>query len=56
MQSSMKMGEAIYKVNKQTQAGETGGDKASDNGGKEDVVDAEFEEVNPKTRKIILNL
>ena len=42
MQSSMKMGEAIYK----SQQAEAGGDKASDNGKKEDVVDAEFEEVN----------
>ena len=46
MQSSMKMGEAIYKSQQTDSAGETGGDKASDNGGKEDVVDAEFEEVN----------
>ena len=46
MQSSMKMGEAIYKSQQADSAGETGGDKASDNGGKEDVVDAEFEEVN----------
>ena len=46
MQSSMKMGEAIYKSQQADSAGEAGGDKASDNGGKEDVVDAEFEEVN----------
>ena len=46
MQSSMKMGEAIYKSQQADSAGETGGDKASDNGRKEDVVDAEFEEVN----------
>ena len=46
MQSSMKMGEAIYKSQQADSAGETGGDKASDNGKKEDVVDAEFEEVN----------
>ena len=46
MQSSMKMGEAIYKSQQADSAGETGGDKASDNGEKEDVVDAEFEEVN----------
>jgi len=46
MQSSMKMGEAIYKSQQTDSAGEAGGDKASDNGKKEDVVDAEFEEVN----------
>ena len=46
MQSSMKMGEAIYKSQQAESAGEAGGDKASDNGKKEDVVDAEFEEVN----------
>ena len=46
MQSSMKMGEAIYKSQQADSAGEAGGDKASDNGEKEDVVDAEFEEVN----------
>ena len=46
MQSSMKMGEAIYKSQQADSAGEAGGDKASDNGKKEDVVDAEFEEVN----------
>ena len=46
MQSSMKMGEAIYKSQQAESAGEASGDKASDNGKKEDVVDAEFEEVN----------
>ena len=46
MQYSMKMGEAIYKSQQTESAGEAGGDKASDNGKKEDVVDAEFEEVN----------
>jgi len=46
MQSSMKMGEAIYKSQQADSAGEAGEDKASDNGKKEDVVDAEFEEVN----------
>jgi len=46
MQSSMKMGEAIYKGQQADSAGEAGEDKASDNGKKEDVVDAEFEEVN----------
>ena len=46
MQSSMKMGEAIYKSQQADSAGQAGGDKASDNGKKEDVVDAEFEEVN----------
>ena len=46
MQSSMKMGEAIYKSQQADSTGQAGGDKASDNGKKEDVVDAEFEEVN----------
>ena len=46
MQSSMKMGEAIYKSQQAEAGGEAGGDKAADNGKKEDVVDAEFEEVN----------
>jgi len=45
MQSSMKMGEAIYKAQQATQeAGSQGENKTSD-GKKEDVVDAEFEEV-----------
>jgi molecular chaperone DnaK len=43
MQSSMKMGEAIYKA-QQPEAGAEGA-KTSDGEKKEDVVDAEFEEV-----------
>jgi len=43
MQSSMKMGEAIYKA-QQPEAGAEG-TKTSDDKKKEDVVDAEFEEV-----------
>ena len=43
MQSSMKMGEAIYKA-QQPEAGAEG-TKTSDDDKKEDVVDAEFEEV-----------
>jgi len=45
MQSSMKMGEAIYKAQQAKPEGGTEGSKASDGEKKEDVVDAEFEEV-----------
>ena len=45
MQSSMKMGEAIYKAQQAKPEGEAEGTKASDGEKKEDVVDAEFEEV-----------
>ena len=45
MQSSMKMGEAIYKEQQAKTEAETEGKKTSGGGKKEDVVDAEFEEV-----------
>ena len=45
MQSSMKMGEAIYKAQQAKPEGGTEEAKASDGEKKEDVVDAEFEEV-----------
>ena len=45
MQSSMKMGEAIYKAQQAKPEGGAEGSKASDDEKKEDVVDAEFEEV-----------
>ena len=46
MQSSMKMGEAIYKAQQPTSEGNAEGGKESTNSDKkEDVVDAEFEEV-----------
>ena len=45
MQSSMKMGEAIYKAQQAKPEGGAEGSKASDGEKKEDVVDAEFEEV-----------
>jgi molecular chaperone DnaK len=45
MQSSMKMGEAIYKAQQAKPEGGAEGTKASDGEKKEDVVDAEFEEV-----------
>ena len=45
MQSSMKMGEAIYKAQQAKPEGRAEGAKASDGEKKEDVVDAEFEEV-----------
>ena len=61
MQSSMKMGEAIYKAQQAKPEGGAEGSKASDGEKKEDVVDAEFEEVKDsrkkkkKTKKIVLN-
>jgi molecular chaperone DnaK len=45
MQSSMKMGEAIYKAQQANPGTGTGSEKNSDGEKKEDVVDAEFEEV-----------
>src|SRR6056300_262599 len=45
MQSSMKMGEAIYKAQQANPETGTGSEKNSDGDKKEDVVDAEFEEV-----------
>ena len=45
MQSSMKMGEAIYKAQQATQEAGSQGENKSSDGKKEDVVDAEFEEV-----------
>ena len=45
MQSSMKMGEAIYKAQQASQEAGAQGDKKSSDEKKEDVVDAEFEEV-----------
>ena len=51
MQASMKMGEAMYKQQEQPPAGEANdGASASNAGGKENVVDADFEEVD-KTKK-----
>jgi len=45
MQSSMKMGEAIYKAQQATQEAGSQDENKSSDGKKEDVVDAEFEEV-----------
>lgn len=45
MQSSMKMGEAIYKAQQASQEAGAQGENKSSDGKKEDVVDAEFEEV-----------
>jgi molecular chaperone DnaK len=49
IQASMKLGEAMYKA----QQGETGGDDAagSADGASDDVVDAEFEEVDGDGKK-----
>jgi len=44
MQTSMKMGEAMYKED--PAAAEGGSDEAGDEGGGDDVVDADFEEVD----------
>jgi len=51
MQSSMKMGEAIYKAQQAKPEGGAEGSKASDGEKKEDVVDAEFEEVKDSKEK-----
>jgi molecular chaperone DnaK len=48
-QASMKLGEAMY--TQQTEAGAPGGDAASGEAGKDDVVDAEFTEVDDKNDK-----
>ena len=45
MQSSMKMGEAIYKAQQANTDAGSGDEKNTDSEKKEDVVDAEFEEV-----------
>ena len=45
MQSSMKMGEAIYKAQQANQEAGSQDENKSSDGKKEDVVDAEFEEV-----------
>src|SRR6056300_1654992 len=45
MQSSMKMGEAIYKAQQANPDAGSGNEKNTDSEKKEDVVDAEFEEV-----------
>jgi molecular chaperone DnaK len=47
-QASMKLGEAMYAAQKQ---GPDGGDSASGDGKKEDVVDAEFTEVDDDKKK-----
>jgi molecular chaperone DnaK len=46
MQASMKLGEAMYKQAAEQQGGGEGGDGAAADGKKEDVVDAEFTEVD----------
>ena len=51
MQSSMKMGEAIYNAQQAKHEGGAEGSKASDGEKKEDVVDAEFEEVKDSKEK-----
>jgi molecular chaperone DnaK len=47
-QASMKLGEALYKAQ---QEGSSGGPDASGSGKKDDVVDAEFTEVDDDKKK-----
>jgi len=47
MQASMKLGEAMYQA---AQAGE-GGEQASDEPKKDDVIDADFQEVDEGDKK-----
>ena len=51
MQSSMKMGEAIYKAQQANQEAGSQDENKSSDGKKEDVVDAEFEEVKDEEKK-----
>jgi len=49
MQASMKLGEAMYKA---SQEGEAGAESASSGGPKkDDVVDADFQEVDDQDKK-----
>ena len=56
VQSSMKLGEAIYK-SQQNKKPESGKDDGNDNKGKKDdnVVDADFEEVKDENKEKALN-
>ena len=47
-QVAMKLGQAIYEKQAQAEASPTGGAAAGSEGGGEDVVDAEFSEVDEK--------
>jgi molecular chaperone DnaK len=49
-QASMKLGEAMYKASQAEAGGDEGGDAGS-GGGNEDVVDADFEEVDDDDQK-----
>ncbi|MBM6595018.1 molecular chaperone DnaK [Microvirga pudoricolor] len=48
MQASMKLGEAMYAA---AQAGEAGGDQAEGEAKKDDVIDADFQEVDENDKK-----
>ncbi|WP_334160773.1 molecular chaperone DnaK [Phenylobacterium sp.] len=48
IQASMKLGEAMYKA--QQESGQEGAEATSDAGGSDDVVDAEFEEVDDQKK------
>jgi molecular chaperone DnaK len=50
MQASMKLGEAMYKAQQEAQAG-AGAAPGGEAGKKEDVVDAEFTEVDDDKKK-----
>jgi molecular chaperone DnaK len=49
IQASMKLGEAMYKAQQET--GGSAGDEQPAQGGSDDVVDAEFEEVDGDSKK-----
>ena len=48
MQASMKLGQAMYEA---AQAGETGGEGGPDQPKKDDVIDADFQEVDEADKK-----
>jgi len=50
MQASMKLGEAIYKASQAAEGGEDGGVEGVD-GQKEEVIDADFQEVDDEKKK-----
>ena len=47
----MKLGEAMYQAGQQPPGGETGQDGASQGSQRDDVVDADFEEVDDDKKK-----
>jgi molecular chaperone DnaK len=51
IQASMKLGEAMYKAQQGAEGGASADAEASHHAGGEDVVDAEFEEVDGDEKK-----